>query len=126
MKKFCTLLLSGAVIALSAAKITVKADKDYASCGEEITFTIRCTGEDAPAGKFFVSLNGSEALRKLKVTPVYAADGSAVVKVNVEENPELAARHNITTLPTLIVYRNGQETGRYGLLSKSRIVSLFQ
>ena len=53
-------------------------------------------------------------------------ENAVIVKVNVDENPELAARHNITTLPTLIVYRNGQETGRYGLLSKSRIVSLFQ
>jgi len=37
----------------------------------------------------------------------------AVVKVNVDENPELAARYGVTSLPTLILFCRGREYRRF-------------
>ncbi len=31
-----------------------------------------------------------------------------VVKMNVDENPATAARHHIRSIPTLLIYKNGQ------------------
>lgn len=35
-----------------------------------------------------------------------------VVKVNVEDSPDLAARYQVRALPTLVVFENGLETRR--------------
>ena len=35
-----------------------------------------------------------------------------VVKVNTDEQPELAEQFNITTIPTLLLYHNENEVGR--------------
>ncbi len=35
-----------------------------------------------------------------------------VVKVNVDEQVELAAEHNIVSIPTLMVFNNGQNVGK--------------
>lgn len=35
-----------------------------------------------------------------------------VVKVNIDEEPELAARHRVRSIPTLIVLRGGREVDR--------------
>ena len=35
-----------------------------------------------------------------------------IIKVNTEEKPELAARFGITGIPTLILFKNGQEVHR--------------
>jgi len=35
-----------------------------------------------------------------------------VVKVNVEEELQLAQRYRVTTLPTLILFKNGKEAAR--------------
>ena len=35
-----------------------------------------------------------------------------VVKVNVDEAPELAARYEVSSIPTLVVFRAGQEAER--------------
>ena len=45
-------------------------------------------------------------------------------KINVDEEPELAAKYNITTLPTLILFKNGEECGRYGTVSKAEVIKL--
>ena len=40
-------------------------------------------------------------------------DGRAVVaKVNVDEQQELASRYNVMSIPTLIVFKGGDEVGR--------------
>ena len=36
------------------------------------------------------------------------ADKSVIAKVNIDESPELAVRFGITSIPTLIVFKNGQ------------------
>ena len=48
-----------------------------------------------------------------------------VVKVNVDEEPELAARYQIMSIPTLMVFKNGQIANQaLGALPKHQILSL--
>lgn len=35
-----------------------------------------------------------------------------ILEVNVDEDPEAAARHNVMGVPTLILFKNGQEVAR--------------
>jgi thioredoxin 1 len=45
-----------------------------------------------------------------------------VVKTNVDEYPNLAARFNIFSIPTLLLFRDGQEKDRIvGLVSEAEI-----
>ena len=45
------------------------------------------------------------------------ADDSSVeamiVKVNTDENPSIAQKYNIVSIPTLILFKDGQETERF-------------
>lgn len=36
-----------------------------------------------------------------------------VVKVNVDSNKELAVEHNVSTIPKIVFYRNGENLGEY-------------
>lgn len=48
-----------------------------------------------------------------------------VCKVNVDDCPELAARYKIVSIPTLVVFENGNEKKRnVGLVSKSELKNL--
>ena len=38
--------------------------------------------------------------------------GAKICKCNVDENPELAAQFSVQSIPTLIVFRNGQPADR--------------
>lgn len=50
-----------------------------------------------------------------------------VGKVNVDEEEELSARHGITTIPTLVVYKGGQIVNQAaGAFPKKTIEALFQ
>jgi thioredoxin 1 len=40
------------------------------------------------------------------------ADRARVAKVNVDENPEIAARYGISGIPTLLIFKNGQVVDR--------------
>ena len=49
--------------------------------------------------------------------------GTRVGKCNVDENPALAARFGIRSIPTLLLFRNGKETERLvGLQSEDTLV----
>ena len=49
-------------------------------------------------------------------------DDLTVVKLNVDENPETAAKYGIMSIPTLILFRNGQVAKQVvGALPKSRL-----
>lgn len=45
-----------------------------------------------------------------------------VFKLNVDEDPEVAMRYGVSSIPTLLVFRDGAEVGRVvGALPKARI-----
>lgn len=55
------------------------------------------------------------------------ADGFLVGKVNVDEEPELARRFEIMSIPTLVVTEAGREVRRsVGVVPKNRILALLQ
>jgi thioredoxin 1 len=48
-------------------------------------------------------------------------------KVNVDEQGDLATRHGVVSIPTLVVYKNGSPVQRQvGAVNKSQIESLFR
>lgn len=48
-----------------------------------------------------------------------------IVKVNVDENPDLADRYSVSFLPTLIVFKDGQViTKQTGLVDKDRLKAM--
>ncbi|HEV8253409.1 MAG TPA: thioredoxin [Vicinamibacteria bacterium] len=50
-----------------------------------------------------------------------------VGKMNVEQNNDVPFRYNITTLPTLLVIKNGQVSEqRVGLISKDNLIKLLE
>jgi thioredoxin 1 len=49
-------------------------------------------------------------------------DDLTVVKLNVDENPETAAKYGIMSIPTLILFKNGQVAKQVvGALPKARL-----
>ena len=50
------------------------------------------------------------------------ADSLSVFKLNVDDNPDVAMRYGVSSIPTLLVFRDGEEVGRVvGALPKARI-----
>lgn len=50
-----------------------------------------------------------------------------VGKVNVDQNPEVARQHRISALPTVLVFRNGEEVDRLvGVQPASRYLEALQ
>ncbi|MCX4303330.1 MAG: thioredoxin [Clostridia bacterium] len=48
-----------------------------------------------------------------------------VVKINIDENEELAVKYGVASIPTLIVIENGEVKNiRVGLMSKSEVEEL--
>ena len=51
--------------------------------------------------------------------------GARVVKVNVDDSPELAARYDIHSMPSLLVFMNGRVMARQkGVVSKSQLKAM--
>jgi len=51
------------------------------------------------------------------------AAGVSIMKINTDESPELAQKLNISSIPTLILYKNGKEVDRYiGLQSEAALL----
>ena len=52
---------------------------------------------------------------------------ATVGKLNVDDNPEVAARYRVTSIPTLLVFRGGQIVDqRVGALPQPAIASLIE
>ncbi len=50
-------------------------------------------------------------------------DGLRVVKLNVDDNPQTAARYNVMSIPTMILFKGGQPAKKIiGALPKKRLV----
>jgi len=53
------------------------------------------------------------------------SDAFEVVKLNVDDAPDLAARYGVMSIPTLIVFKGGEVAGRtVGVQSKANILKL--
>ena len=53
-------------------------------------------------------------------------DKAVFVKVDVDENRELAARYGIMSIPLVIVFKNGEETAKtLGYMSKTEAEEFF-
>ncbi len=51
----------------------------------------------------------------------------AVVKCNVDDNQDLAMKYGVMSIPTLIVFKNGEEIDRsVGALPKARLQALLE
>lgn len=56
-----------------------------------------------------------------------AGDRAKVVKVNAEEDEQIAVRYNIRSFPTVVVFRGGEEASRIvGLKPKSHYLSIIE
>ncbi len=50
-----------------------------------------------------------------------------VVKLNIDQSPELATKYNIMSIPTLLIFKDGQVDGQIiGLVGKDKIESKFK
>ena len=53
-----------------------------------------------------------------------AREGMNIVKVDIDEHPEVASRHSVMSVPTVLVFRDGGEVGRLvGARSAARLRS---
>jgi len=56
------------------------------------------------------------------LAPEYA-DKVKITKMNIDENPAIPPKYNIRSIPTLMLFKNGQvESTRMGALSKSQLI----
>lgn len=54
-------------------------------------------------------------------------DDVLVAKVNVDQEQQLAHEHRVMSIPTLVIFKNGEEIDRIvGVTSKDRLTSYFE
>ena len=54
-------------------------------------------------------------------------EGAKFVKLNIDEEQYLAIKYNVMSIPTLVVFNNGQEIKRsVGLIGKEEILDLLK
>ena len=52
-------------------------------------------------------------------------DGTLIGKVNIDENPAVAQKFGVMSIPTVVVLKDGKEVARsVGFTSKDKLVSL--
>ena len=53
------------------------------------------------------------------------SDNYKVVSVNIDDNEDLAGKYNVSSIPCLVLFENGEEVKRsVGLIPKDKILSL--
>lgn len=51
-------------------------------------------------------------------------DKIIIAKINIDENPQTPTKYGVMSIPTLILFKNGQVAGtKVGLLSKAQLVA---
>lgn len=64
-------------------------------------------------------------MRQAPIVEELAAEGYSVGKVDVDQQPELAGRYGVMSIPTLVVFKGGKEAQRLvGLTAKSDLKRL--
>lgn len=64
-------------------------------------------------------------MRQAPIVEDLAAEGYSVGKVDVDQQPELAGRYGVMSIPTLVVFKGGKEAQRLvGLTAKSDLKRL--
>ncbi|MCA0403141.1 MAG: thioredoxin [Proteobacteria bacterium] len=54
-------------------------------------------------------------------------DSISFAKMNIDDNPETPSKYGVMSIPTLIIYKNGQvEAVKMGLLSKSQLSAFIE
>ncbi len=54
-------------------------------------------------------------------------ESSKFVKLNIDEEQYLAIKYNVMSIPTLVIFNNGQEIKRsVGLISKNEVLDLLK
>jgi thioredoxin 1 len=55
------------------------------------------------------------------------SDSISFAKVNIDENPQTPSKYGVMSIPTLILFKNGQvEAVKMGLLSKSQLSAFIE
>ena len=54
-------------------------------------------------------------------------EGVKVAKINIDEQMELAEKYNVSSIPCVVAFKNGEEVGRsVGLVPKQKLVDLLK
>lgn len=54
-------------------------------------------------------------------------EGVKVAKINIDEQMELAEKYNVSSIPCVVAFKNGEEAGRsVGLVPKQKLVDLLK
>lgn len=84
--------------------------------GSETTFEEKLLKTDLPVlADFWASWCGPCKMAGPEVEAVAETlgDKAVVVKVNIDELPELTSRYNVKAVPTFIVFKGGKEVNRF-------------
>ena len=53
-----------------------------------------------------------------------SADSLKICKINVDDNPNIAAKYNVRGIPTLLLFKNGELAGtKVGAITKSDLIA---
>jgi thioredoxin 1 len=63
----------------------------------------------------------------LKEVKAELGDGVKIIKIDVDKNEQLAAQYQVRGVPTMIIFKNGEQKWRQsGVLQKDEIVRVIQ
>lgn len=58
---------------------------------------------------------------------IQAETGIDIVRVNIDENPDIASKYNVMSIPTLIIFKKGEKVSvQVGGASKARLLEWIQ
>jgi thioredoxin 1 len=61
----------------------------------------------------------------LKEVATELGDSVKIIKIDVDQNNEIAGRYNVQSVPTLIIFKNGKQIWRQsGVVSKNQLKSV--